>query len=133
MQSRVLIIFASKEDHGIESLEDRRIQLLDSFTDKILASSIYSERWLSRKDKNYYGTRNEEEYKIERPRTLRMQMNPLNYIRRRLNDNRLMDHKTNFYGTNSGVSRYKQNEFSVFLCSSTVTLFSLKIYPSFGF
>ena len=87
MQKRVMrIIYSNKDGPEIESLEERRTRLLDKFATKVVNSPIFGERWLNIKDRNNYGTRGEEFYEVTRPRTTRMQRNPLDNIRRLLNN-----------------------------------------------
>ena len=58
---------------------------MEKFTLKLEKSPRFANKWLPLKEKNRYGTRNEEFYRIVKPRTERAIRNPVDYYRRKLN------------------------------------------------
>ena len=94
MQKRALKIISGQgsnyaesiEKLGIDTLETRRLALVDSFLDKAIVNTRFSQRWFLVKEKNPLNTRHEQKYKEFRCNTERSRRNPLNFYRSRLND-----------------------------------------------
>ena len=48
------------ESLGLDTLDDRRLQLVDKFLEKSLQHPLFSEKWFPKKPRNAYNTRHEE-------------------------------------------------------------------------
>ena len=93
LQARALTIISgtkasyrqNSDDLGIETLDNRRLALVDKFLAKTLEHPHFGEKWFPRKERNPYSTRHEEIFIEYRCNTERNRSNPLNFFRRRLN------------------------------------------------
>ena len=70
----------------IELLSDRRMNLTKNFAAKAVKNPRYSDGWFPKKPNTPYNTRNPQTYIETKPRTERMKRNPINYMRKLLNN-----------------------------------------------
>ena len=74
------------EDTGLETLQQRRLRLIDKFLEKTLANERFSERWFPTKEFLHIDLRRELYYEEKFARTDRLYNSPLFFFRRRLNE-----------------------------------------------